>query len=121
MLTFDDDRHNLLFLLSLAPLGMGCPGGDDGPSTGSGSSGSSSSSGTTAMTTAPATGSTTSGGGGTSSTTGADGTTGTTDDGRVFAHLHRVQELADAGPVVNVIEIMGCCEEAASGLVADPR
>ena len=45
--------------------------------------------------------------------------TGTSDDGRVLAHLHRVQELADAGPIVNVIEVMGCCEEAATGLVGE--
>lgn len=43
--------------------------------------------------------------------------TGTTDDGRVLAHLHRVQELAETGPVVNVIEVMGCCEDAATDLV----
>ena len=45
--------------------------------------------------------------------------TGTSDDGRVLAHLHRVQELTESGPVVNVIEVMGCCEEAASGLVGE--
>lgn len=44
-------------------------------------------------------------------------TIGTVDDGRVFAHLHAVQELAKLGEVVNVIEIMGCCEDVASGLV----
>ena len=43
--------------------------------------------------------------------------TGTTDDGRLFAHLHRVQELHGAGAVVNVIEVMGCCEDVSSGLV----
>lgn len=43
--------------------------------------------------------------------------TGTSDDGRILAHLHRVQDLADTGPIVNVIEVMGCCEEAATGLV----
>jgi putative ABC transport system permease protein len=43
--------------------------------------------------------------------------TGTTDDGRLFAHLHRVQELHGAGAVVNVIEVMGCCEDVASGLI----
>jgi len=43
--------------------------------------------------------------------------TGTLDDGRIFAHLHTVQRLSETGPVVNVIEVMGCCEEAASGLV----
>lgn len=45
--------------------------------------------------------------------------TGTSDDSRVLAHLHRVQELADTGPIVNVIEVMGCCEEAATGLVGE--
>lgn len=45
--------------------------------------------------------------------------TGTSDDGRVFAHLHRVQDLTESGPVVNVIEVMGCCEEAAGGLVGE--
>lgn len=45
--------------------------------------------------------------------------TGTSDDGRVLAHLHRVQELADTGPIVKVIEVMGCCEEAAGGLVGE--
>ena len=47
--------------------------------------------------------------------------TGTVDDGRVFVHLHSVQRLADTGPVVNVIEIVGCCEDAASGLVGELR
>jgi putative ABC transport system permease protein len=43
--------------------------------------------------------------------------TGTVDDGRVFAHLHTVQELTGAGEVVSAIEIMGCCEDAAGQLV----
>ncbi|MEX2288477.1 MAG: FtsX-like permease family protein [Planctomycetaceae bacterium] len=43
---------------------------------------------------------------------------GTVDDGRVFAHLHTVQRLAKLGEVVNCIEIMGCCEDIAQGLVA---
>ena len=43
-------------------------------------------------------------------------TTGTTDDTRMFAHLHTVQELHGEGPVVNVIEVMGCCEDVSSGL-----
>ncbi|MEP3478252.1 MAG: FtsX-like permease family protein [Fuerstiella sp.] len=43
-------------------------------------------------------------------------TTGTTDDNRMFAHLHTVQELHGEGPVVNVIEVMGCCEDVSSGL-----
>jgi putative ABC transport system permease protein len=45
--------------------------------------------------------------------------TGTIDDGRVFAHLHAVQALANKGETVNVIEIMACCEDAAGGLVAE--
>ncbi len=45
--------------------------------------------------------------------------TGTIDDGRLFAHLHSVQELSGAGPVVNVIEIMACCEDAAGSLITD--
>ncbi|QDU82351.1 Macrolide export ATP-binding/permease protein MacB [Polystyrenella longa] len=45
--------------------------------------------------------------------------TGTVDDSRLFAHLHRVQELSGAGPVVNVIEIMACCEEAAGDLITN--
>lgn len=43
--------------------------------------------------------------------------TGTVDDGRVFAHLHTVQELTKKGQVVSAIEVMGCCEDAAGGLV----
>jgi putative ABC transport system permease protein len=42
--------------------------------------------------------------------------TGTVDDGRVFAHLHPVQLLANKGENVNVIEIMACCQDAAGGL-----
>lgn len=43
--------------------------------------------------------------------------TGTVDDGRVFAHLHTVQRIAKKGEVINVIEIMGCCEDMAQKLV----
>ncbi|MGE0769244.1 MAG: ABC transporter permease [Hyphomicrobiaceae bacterium] len=43
--------------------------------------------------------------------------TGTVDDGRVFAHLHTVQQLAKTGEVVSAIEVMGCCEDAAGDLV----
>jgi putative ABC transport system permease protein len=42
--------------------------------------------------------------------------TGTIDDSRVFAHLHTVQRLTQAGEVVNAIEVMGCCEDAAGNL-----
>lgn len=45
--------------------------------------------------------------------------TGTIDDGRMFAHLHTVQELSEMGPVVNVIEIMACCDDAAGSLITD--
>lgn len=43
--------------------------------------------------------------------------TGTVDDSRIFAHLHTVQDLSEAGEVVNCIEIVGCCKEIAAGLV----
>jgi putative ABC transport system permease protein len=42
---------------------------------------------------------------------------GTVDDGRIFAHLHTVQRLAGTGEVINAIEIVGCCEAAASDLI----
>lgn len=45
--------------------------------------------------------------------------TGTVDDSRVFAHLHTVQRLAKVGEVINAIEVMGCCEDAAGGLVGE--
>jgi putative ABC transport system permease protein len=47
--------------------------------------------------------------------------TGTVDDGRVFAHLHTVQQLAGKGETVNVIEIVACCEDAAGGLIGELR
>ncbi len=43
--------------------------------------------------------------------------TGTVDDSRIFTHLHTVQRLSGKGPVVSVIEIVGCCEEISAGLV----
>ena len=43
--------------------------------------------------------------------------TGTVDDSRIFAHLHTVQEMANKGPVINAIEIVGCCKEISAGLV----
>lgn len=43
--------------------------------------------------------------------------TGTVDDSRIFAHLHTVQDLAHSGPVINCIEIVGCCKEIRQGLV----
>ncbi len=42
--------------------------------------------------------------------------TGTVDDSRIFAHLHTVQKLAGKGRAVNVIEIVGCCEQISKGL-----
>ena len=43
--------------------------------------------------------------------------TGTVDDSRIFAHLHTVQELTGKGPVINAIEIVGCCNQISQGLV----
>jgi putative ABC transport system permease protein len=43
--------------------------------------------------------------------------TGTVDDSRIFAHLHTVQQLAGKGRVINVIEIVGCCDQISKGLV----
>jgi len=43
--------------------------------------------------------------------------TGTADDSRAFAHLHRVQDLSNSGPVVSAIEVIGCCQDAAGQLV----
>lgn len=45
--------------------------------------------------------------------------TGSIDDSRAFAHLHSVQRLSESGPVINVIEIMACCEDAAGSLVTE--
>lgn len=44
--------------------------------------------------------------------------TGTVDDARIFAHLHVVQDLSKKGPVINAIEVIGCCMEISKGLVA---
>jgi len=43
--------------------------------------------------------------------------TGTVDDSRAFAHLHTVQQISGKGPVVNAIEIVGCCQQISDGLV----
>ena len=43
--------------------------------------------------------------------------TGTVDDSRIFAHLHTVQQLAGKGRAINVIEIVGCCDQISKGLV----
>ena len=44
--------------------------------------------------------------------------TGTVDDSRIFAHLHTVQDLSGKGPVINAIEVIGCCQQISKGLVA---
>jgi putative ABC transport system permease protein len=44
--------------------------------------------------------------------------TGTVDDSRIFANLRTVQHLAGKGAVVNVIEIVGCCDQISKGLVS---
>lgn len=43
--------------------------------------------------------------------------TGTVDDSRIFAHLHKVQELAGKPGLINVIEVVGCCQKIFEGLV----
>ncbi len=43
--------------------------------------------------------------------------TGTVDDSRIFAHLHTVQRMAGKDRVINVIEVVGCCNEISKGLV----
>ncbi len=43
--------------------------------------------------------------------------TGTVDDSRIFAHLHTVQDMTGKGPVLNAIEIVGCCSQINAGLV----
>lgn len=45
--------------------------------------------------------------------------TGTVDDSRIFGHLHTVQQLGKTGDVVNAIEVLGCCEDAAGQLVPE--
>lgn len=44
--------------------------------------------------------------------------TGTVDDSRIFAHLHTVQDLSGKGPMINAIEVVGCCQQISKGLVA---
>lgn len=43
--------------------------------------------------------------------------TGTVDDGRIFAHLHTVQNLAGKDSVLHSIEIVGCCSAISKGLI----
>ncbi len=47
--------------------------------------------------------------------------TGTIDDGRIFAHLHTVQELLGIKEQVSAIEIMGCCNAITGGLLSKLR
>lgn len=47
--------------------------------------------------------------------------TGTSDDDRVFAHLHTVQAILGTGSQVSVIEIMGCCSAISDGLLGKLR
>jgi len=42
---------------------------------------------------------------------------GTVDDGRIFAHLHSVQEITGKKGVISAIEIVGCCDKIKTGLV----
>ena len=44
--------------------------------------------------------------------------TGTVDDSRIFAHLHKVQEISGKGAVLSAIEVVGCCNEISKGLIA---
>lgn len=43
--------------------------------------------------------------------------TGTVDDARLFAHLHQVQTLVNKPGLINVIEVVGCCQKIFEGLV----
>lgn len=47
--------------------------------------------------------------------------TGTVDDDRVFAHLHKVQELLGINGQLSSIEIMGCCNAISDGLLGQLR
>jgi len=44
--------------------------------------------------------------------------TGTVDDTRIFAHLHTVQKLCNKPGAINVVEVVGCCNEISKGLVS---
>ncbi len=43
--------------------------------------------------------------------------TGTVDDARIFIHLHQAQKILKTGRVISAIEVIGCCNEIAGGLV----
>jgi putative ABC transport system permease protein len=47
--------------------------------------------------------------------------TGTVDDDRIFAHLHKVQELLGIEGQLSSIEIMGCCNAISDGLLGQLR
>lgn len=47
--------------------------------------------------------------------------TGTIDDGRIFAHLHSVQQLTGLENQLSAIEIMGCCNAISDGLLGKLR
>jgi putative ABC transport system permease protein len=47
--------------------------------------------------------------------------TGTVDDGRVFAHLHSVQQLFGINGQLSAIEVMGCCNAISEGLLGKMR
>jgi len=47
--------------------------------------------------------------------------TGTVDDGRIFAHLHSVQNLLGIENQLSAIEIMGCCNAISDGLLGKMR
>ena len=47
--------------------------------------------------------------------------TGTLDDGRIFAHLHTVQQLLGIKNQLSAIEVMGCCNAISDGLLSKLR
>lgn len=47
--------------------------------------------------------------------------TGTVDDGRIFAHLHTVQNVLGIEKQLSAIEIMGCCNAISDGLLGKMR
>lgn len=47
--------------------------------------------------------------------------TGTIDDGRIFAHLHTVQNILGIDKQISAIEVMGCCNAISDGLLSKMR
>lgn len=47
--------------------------------------------------------------------------TGTIDDGRIFAHLHNVQNILGIDKQISAIEVMGCCNAISDGLLSKMR